>query len=49
MDTTRDTSPKVDDKSPHGTAQAKENTAATKADGDTQLYYVYNADKIIVA
>ncbi|EKS6303384.1 MULTISPECIES: lipase family protein [Enterobacter] len=49
MDTSRDTSPKVDDKSPHGTAQAKENTAATKADGDTQLYYVYNADKIIVA
>ncbi|EKK4083218.1 lipase family protein [Cronobacter dublinensis] len=49
MDTSRDTSPKVEDNSPHGTAQAKENTAATKADGDTQLYYVYNADKIIVA
>lgn len=49
MDTSRDTSPKVEDNSPHGTAQAKENTAITKADGDTQLYYVYNADKIIVA
>ncbi|EFB2830829.1 MULTISPECIES: lipase family protein [Escherichia] len=49
MDTSRDTSPKVDSKNSHGTAQAKENTAVTKADGDTQLYYVYNVDKIIVA
>lgn len=48
MDTSRDTSPKVDSKNSHGTAQAKENTAVTKADGDTQLYYVYNVDKIIV-
>lgn len=49
MDTSRDTSPKVDSKNSHGTVQAKENTAVTKADGDTQLYYVYNVDKIIVA
>ena len=49
MDTSRDTSPKVDEKSPHGTAQTEDDTAATKADGDTQLYYVYNADKVIVA
>ncbi|KQN58596.1 lipase family protein [Erwinia sp. Leaf53] len=49
MDTSRDTSPKADEKNPHGTAQTEEDTAATKADGDTQLYYVYNADKVIVA
>lgn len=49
MDTSRDTSPKVDEKNPHGTAHADDDTAATKADGDTQLYYVYNADKVIVA
>jgi hypothetical protein len=49
MDTSRDTSPKVHEKNPHGTAQTEDDTAATKADGDTQLYYVYNADKVIVA
>ncbi|WP_333013201.1 lipase family protein [Kluyvera sichuanensis] len=49
MDTSRDTSPKEDEKNPHGTVQAEDDTAATKADGDTQLYYVYNADKVIVA
>lgn len=49
MDTSRDTSPKVDKKSPHETAQTEDDTAALKADGDTQLYYVYNADKVIVA
>ncbi len=49
MDTSRDTSPKVDEKNPLGTAQVEGNIAATKADGDTQLYYVYNADKVIVA
>lgn len=49
MDTARDTSPKVDEKNPHGTAQAEDDAEATKADGDTQLYYVYNADMIIVA
>ncbi|KJV47427.1 lipase [Pantoea sp. BL1] len=49
MDTSRDTSPKVDKKSPHETVQAEDDTAALKADGDTQLYYVYNADKVIVA
>ncbi|ATA22543.1 lipase (class 3) [Gibbsiella quercinecans] len=49
MDTSRDTSPKVDEKNPHGTAQPEGDIAATKADGDTQLYYVYNADKVIVA
>lgn len=49
MDTARDTSPKVDEKNPHVTAQTEDDTAATKADGDTQLYYVYNADKVIVA
>lgn len=49
MDTSRDTSPKVDEKNPPGTAQAEEDTTATKADGDTQLYYVYSADKVIIA
>lgn len=49
MDTSRDTSPKVDEKNPHGTTQAEGDSVATKADGDTQLYYVYNADKVIVA
>ncbi|WP_432372760.1 lipase family protein [Pantoea allii] len=49
MDTSRDTSTKVDEKTPHGTVQAEDDTAATKADGDTQLYYVYNADKVIIA
>lgn len=49
MDTSRDTSPKVDEKNPHGTTQAEGDSAATTADGDTQLYYVYNADKVIVA
>ncbi|MGK8541605.1 lipase family protein [Enterobacter cloacae] len=49
MDTSRDTSPKVDEKNPHGTTQAEGDSAATKADGDTQLYYVYNVDKVIVA
>ncbi|MWR47659.1 lipase family protein, partial [Escherichia coli] len=38
MDTSRDTSPKEDEKNPHGTVQAEDDTAATKADGDTQLY-----------
>jgi len=49
MDTSRDTSPKVNEKNPNETAQAEDDTAALKADGDTQLYYVYNADKVIVA
>ncbi|NIY49909.1 lipase family protein [Cedecea colo] len=49
MDTSRDTSPKEDEKDPLGTAQREDDTATTKADGDTQLYYVYNADKVIVA
>ncbi|PWG70730.1 lipase [Enterobacter mori] len=49
MDTSRDTSTKVDEKTQHGTVQAEDDTAATKADGDTQLYYVYNADKVIIA
>lgn len=49
MDTSRDTSPKGDKKSPHGAVKAEGDIAATKADGDTQLYYVYNADKVIVA
>lgn len=49
MDTSRDTSPKEDEKDPLGTAQTEDDTAAIKADGDTQLYYVYNADKVIVA
>ena len=49
IDTSRDTSPKTDEKNPHGTVQAEDDTAATKADGDTQLYYVYNADKVIIA
>ncbi|WP_370968241.1 lipase family protein [Enterobacter wuhouensis] len=49
LDSSRDTSPKADEKNPHGTAQTENETAATKADGDTQLYYVYNADKVIVA
>lgn len=49
MDTSRDTSPKVDKKDSQATAQTGGDTAATKADGDTQLYYVYNANKVIVA
>lgn len=49
MDTSRDTSPKVDENNPHGTTGAEDDTAETKVDGDTQLYYVYNADKVIVA
>jgi hypothetical protein len=49
MDTSRDTSPKVDKKNSQATALTGGDTAATEADGDTQLYYVYNADKVIVA
>ena len=49
MDTSRDTSPNIDKKNPHGAAQAEGDIAATKADGDTQLYYVYNSDKVIIA
>lgn len=49
MDTSRDTSPKAEEKNPHGTVQTEDDTTAIKADGDTQLYYVYNADKLIVA
>ncbi len=50
MDTSRDTSSKVDERNLHGrTALAENDTAATKADGDTQLYYIYNANKVIVA
>lgn len=49
MDTSRDTSPKVDEKDSLGTVQTQDDTATTKADGDTQLYYVYNEDKLIVA
>lgn len=49
MDTSRDTSPKEDEKNPPGTVQAEDDIAATKADGDTQVYYVYNANKVIVA
>jgi len=49
MDTSKDTSPKVDKKNSQATAQTGVDTAATEADGDTQLYYVYNADKVIVA
>ncbi|MBT0727937.1 lipase family protein [Rosenbergiella australiborealis] len=44
-----DTSPKVAKNNSQATAQAEGDIAATKADGDTQLYYVYNADKVIVA
>lgn len=49
MDTSRETSPKVAKNNSQATAQTGVNTAATKADGDTQLYYVYNANKVIVA
>lgn len=49
MDTSKDTSPKVDKNNSQGTIQTEVDTAATGADGDTQLYYVYNADKVIVA
>ncbi|HHA2301254.1 TPA: lipase family protein [Enterobacter asburiae] len=49
MDTSRDTSPKVDEKGTLGTVKTQDDTATTKADGDTQLYYVYNEDKLIVA
>ncbi|MEW5562621.1 lipase family protein [Enterobacter asburiae] len=49
MDTSRDTSAKVNKNNSQGTVQAEDDTAAAKADGDTQLYYVYNANKVIVA
>ncbi|HEJ0336427.1 TPA: lipase family protein [Klebsiella aerogenes] len=49
MDTSRDTSPKGDKTNSQAITQTGVDTAATKADGDTQLYYVYNADKVIVA
>ena len=49
MDTSRDTSPKVDKKNSQAIAQTGVDTTATEADGDTQLYYVYNANKVIVA
>ncbi|EOZ1470885.1 MULTISPECIES: hypothetical protein [Enterobacter] len=49
IDTSRDTSPKVDEKGTLGTVKTQDDTATTKADGDTQLYYVYNEDKLIVA
>jgi hypothetical protein len=41
--------PKADEKDSLGTVQTQDDTATTKADGDTQLYYVYNEDKLIVA
>ncbi|MRS90398.1 lipase family protein [Enterobacteriaceae bacterium RIT714] len=49
MDTSKDTSPKVDKNNSQGTTQTEVDTTATKANGDTQLYYVYNTDKVIVA
>jgi len=49
MDTSRDTSPKGDKTNSQAITQTGVDTAATKADGDTQLYYVYNANKVIVA
>lgn len=49
MDTSRDTSPEVARNNSQATAHTGVDTAATKADGDTQLYYVYNANKVIVA
>lgn len=49
MDTSRDISPKVDKKNSQVIAQTGVDTAATKADGDTQLFYVYNANKVIIS
>ncbi|WP_025903475.1 lipase family protein [Tatumella sp. UCD-D_suzukii] len=48
MDTSRDTSSKTDEKNKNNTTAQADNPV-TKADGDTQLYYVYNADKVIIA
>ena len=49
MDTSRDTSSKVNNKNSQSTAQVEVDIAATESDGDTQLYYIYNTDKVIVA
>ncbi|MEI2264066.1 lipase family protein [Erwinia sp. CGal63] len=50
MDTSKDTSKKASNKMPSEKAALKEEKSdAEKADGDTQLFYVYNEDKVIVA
>lgn len=48
MDTSQDPSSKTDEKNKNNTTAQADNPV-TKADGDTQLYYVYNADKVIIA
>jgi len=45
MDTSRDTS----DKDQQGSVQTEDDTNAAKADGDTQFFYVYNSDKMIIS
>lgn len=54
MDTSRDTSDnqtedKQIDKTQNGLMQAKKKNEFTEADGDTQLFYVYNTDKVIIS
>lgn len=49
MDTSKDTSPGFDNQEQTEAVLTPEDTAAVKADGDTQLFYVYNTDKVIVS
>lgn len=49
MDTSIDSSSKEDKDNQQGTISTKNDVSNVKADGDTQLYYVYNSDKIIIA
>ncbi|WP_312686901.1 lipase family protein [Kosakonia sp.] len=48
MDTARDTSISSENVG-SGTSEKEVNKEITKADGDTQLYYVYNPNKVIIA
>jgi len=48
MDTSQDTSAKVDNNQQES-AQTEDDTIAAKADGDTQFFYVYNSDKMIIS
>lgn len=47
MDTSKDTSKTVTNK--NGPLPTDEEIEAAKADGDTQLFYVHNTDKIVIA
>jgi len=49
MDTSKDTSEMTDNEEKSGIAEISKSESVTKADGDTQLFYVYNTDQVIVA